>query len=180
MADNRKVRFGLKNVHYAKRTVTNGEATYATPVAIPGAVSLDLSPAGEDATFYADNIDYYHTWSNQGYTGSIEVAKIPTAMLKDIWGMTEDASGNITEKASVEPSGFALIYQIDGDANNAYHALYNVTAGRPNIGSATIEATKTPQTQTIDLTALPDEDDNVHTYGVPSDSQTITAWFTAL
>ena len=53
MAEN-KVRFGLKNVYYAVLTEsTDGTAnTYATPVAVPGAVSLTLDSNGTDGTFY--------------------------------------------------------------------------------------------------------------------------------
>ena len=40
-----KVQFGLKNVHIAKITENNGAVTYGTPFALPGAVSLSLSPS---------------------------------------------------------------------------------------------------------------------------------------
>lgn len=51
-----KVKFGLSNVHIAKITETEGEITYGTPFAMPGAVGLNADPEGDTTTFYADNM----------------------------------------------------------------------------------------------------------------------------
>lgn len=174
-----KVRFGLKNVHYA---IMSSAGTYSTPVAVPGAVSLDMSPSGDTNRFYADNIAYYVTAANQGYEGTLEMAKIPDQMLEDIWGYTlGNTSKVLTESAFAEPATFALLFQIDGDQNNDHFVIYACTGARPNIGSQTIEATKEPRTQTIDITAAPRTDGKVFaktTKDTPSG--TITAWYTSV
>ena len=49
---NNKVKFNICNVHYAKITRdNNGNVTFATPVALPGAVSISLDPTGEPESF---------------------------------------------------------------------------------------------------------------------------------
>lgn len=173
-----KVRFGLKKVHYSVLTGTS----YGTPVAIPGAVNLDMSPAGDITKFYADNIAYYVAVSNQGYEGSLEIAKIPDSMLADVWGFTIGQTSKVlTESADAEPKTFALLFQIDGDQNDDCFVMYCCTGARPKIGSKTIEASKEPETQSIDLTAAPRSDGKVSaktTKDTPS--ATKSAWFNSV
>ena len=56
-----KVKFGLNKVHWAKITAWSDEGvpTFATPVRLPGAVSLSIDANGENENFYADNSVYY-------------------------------------------------------------------------------------------------------------------------
>lgn len=151
MAEN-KVRFGLKNVYYA--AITSG--THGTPVHVPGAVSLTLSGEGENETFYADNTKYYISYTNNGYSGSLELARIPEQMLKDIFGMTEGSTSKVlTEKNTGEPVHFALMFQIEGDQDNELYVFYECIASRPEIAGNTTNASKNVGTQSIDITAVP-------------------------
>lgn len=150
-----KVRFGLKNVYYAKLT-EGGSNSYATPVAVPGAVTLTLDSNVSNGNFYADNITYFKTFANNGYTGSLEMAMIPDSMLKDIFGMSLGADKILYESADVKPAPFALLFQIDGDAEEELNVLYRVVpTSKPNAGSNTTEETAEPVTQSFDFEALP-------------------------
>ena len=80
-----KVKFNIRNVHYAKLTVSEtGEVTFAKPVPMPGAVSLSLDPNGEPSVFYADGYAYYTISNNQGYEGDLELALVPESFRTDI------------------------------------------------------------------------------------------------
>lgn len=184
MGKENKVRFNLKNVHYAVLTEsvsTSGQVTYSfgTPVHVPGAVSLDLSKEGDVNTFYADGIAFYRSIANNGYSGSLEMARFPDAMMKDVWGDTEGSTSKVlTENANTEAKSFALLYQIDGDEDEELYCLYNVSGTRPTIGSKTNEETKDPQTQSSDIAAIPLADGRVlarTTADTPS--ATKTGWF---
>ena len=154
MAEN-KVRFGLKNVYYA--VLTEGAANaWAAPVAVPGAVSLDLAANVASSDFYADNVTYYKTFANNGYTGTLEMARIPDQMLADIWGIAADDTQVLREYTGVQPNPFALIFQIDGDADQELNLLYRcVPSSKPTAGSQTTEESADPVTQSFEFSALP-------------------------
>lgn len=155
MAEN-KVNFGIENVYYA--VLTEGTTnSWATPVHVPGAVSITLDSNTTSTPFYADNITYYSSFANNGYTGTLEMARIPESMLKDIWGIEEDNTDKVIfEKSGVQPKPFALLFEKDGDQQDDLYCLYRVIpTSKPTEGTSTIEDSATPVTQSFEFNALP-------------------------
>ncbi|MBQ7372747.1 MAG: phage tail protein [Lachnospiraceae bacterium] len=178
-----KVKYNLKNVHAAKLT-KNGDGTfsYATPQAIPGAVSLSLDAEGESSPFYADGIVYFRTTSNNGYSGDLEIALIPEWFRTEILKEVKDSKGVLVEtNTNTESVYFALLFEFDGDAHAIRHVMYNCTASRPSIESETKEENIEPVTETLSLTADPREDGLVKSRtGDDTDSATYQNWYSAV
>lgn len=186
MADTNKIRYGIKNCYYAVATIAaNGSATFGTPVALPGAVSLSLDPQGETSPFYADNIVYFTSVSNTGYEGELELAKVPDSFLTDCLGYAADTNGVLYEDANAAPVHFALIFQFEGDAHAKRSVLYNCVATRPSVSGATKEESIEPQTETISFTATTVfnttiDKDIVKASCTPTETTQYSGWNTAV
>lgn len=154
-----KVKFGLSNVHVAKITETDGEISYGTPFKIPGAVSLTADPEGETAKFYADNIVYYISTTNQGYSGDLEVAMLIKEFFKQILGQQEDSNGALFENADDVNARFALMGEIEGDVKKRRFCYFDCTATRPSAEMNTKEENTDPKTDKISITMAPRSSD---------------------
>lgn len=150
-----KIKYGLCNCYYAIATIDaeTGEATYDTPVALPGAVNLSMEPQGENTPFYADNIVYWITSANQGYEGDLEIALIPESFKTDILGYLTDGKGVLFENAEANAVHFGFMFQFEGDQKATRHILYNCTVTRPTQAGSTKTDSTEPQTETLTLTA---------------------------
>ena len=182
-----KIKYGISHVYYAIATIaTDHSATYATPKAFPGAVSLSLEPQGEATPFYADNIQYWISNGNNGYQGDLEMAIATDDFKKDILNVITDGKAVLVEDMDAATVHFALLFQFEGDDKATKHVLYNCTATRPNVGGTTKNENIEPQTETITITAssvyssaLGKEVVKAEANG-DSDSTTYNGWTTAV
>ena len=156
MATKNKVKYNIHNVHYALLTLDDdGIAKYGVPVPLPGAVSLSLDPNGEPSVFYADGYAYYTISNNMGYEGDLELALVPDSFRSDVLKESLDTNKVLVENSGVETSNFALLFEFDGDFKKIRHVLYNCSAARPTIESATNEDEIEVQTEKLSIKATP-------------------------
>lgn len=177
MAEN-KVKFGLKKCYYSVITVTSGVFSYATPVAIPGAVSLTAAKAGDSAVYEADDVDFWVV-SSQQYDITLEAAKLPESFYTDVLCFEADAKNVVWEKGA-ECKRIALLFEVTGDQNNPRYAFLNCMPTPPDVEAETSKA-RTPKNTTIKMTASADPNGrSLAQSKSDTDATTYGAWFTSV
>lgn len=150
-----KITYGLKSVYYALATInSNGTATYGTPKAFPGAVSISLAPNGDRVDFYADDVVYWTGENRNGYEGDLEMALITDDFRKDILGDTLDNDGVLIEAVNTQTVHFALLFEFQTDDKARRHVFYNCVASRPEVASETKQDTISPKTEKVSIRAM--------------------------
>ena len=185
MSDTNKVKYGLKNVHYAKATIAaDGTATYGVVKPWPGAVNLSLDAQGGTTKFRADNVNYWIGQSNNGYEGDLETAMIPDDFRIDIMGDVRDANGVLVEDVEAPTVTFALLFEFAGDKHSTRRIFYNCTASRPGVAGQTTDEEIIPQTETVTLTAssiyVPALGKNVAQGKASPDEMPYNGWYDAV
>lgn len=181
MADN-KIKYGLKNAHYALIEESAGKIVFGTPVPLNGAVSMALSPVGETTAFYADNEEYFSTFANNGYDGTLELAKVNDQFLVDVLGEELDTNNVQFEKNDALPKAFALLWEFSGDQKATRHVAYYCKCARPNIEGNTKGASLEVKTETLNLTirSIPGEGIVKSKTTATTDAEIYEKWYEAV
>lgn len=159
-----KIKFGLKNVHYAVATEAfdsvTGEwsTTYGTVKAWTGAVNISLDAQGENSKFFADDGVYAVIGNNQGYEGDFESALIPEDVETALLNRTLEATDKViyeTGNDSNTVTYFAFMFEFTGDATGKRYVLYRCSLTRPTIAGTTKGDSVDVQTESVTITATP-------------------------
>lgn len=181
MAENRVV-YGLKKAHYAVITEgENGTYTYGTPMPLPGATELSLEPKGEQTEFYADDILYYTSSTNQGYDTKLTIANVPEAFRTEVLGeILDETSKVLIETNAAKSKKIAFLCEFDGDVKGTRHVLFSCSVSRPGIASSTKTASAEPGTTELSLVAGPRPEDGVVKVSTTADTPAAVydAWYT--
>lgn len=156
MSDTNKIHYDLVDVHVAPLTFVDGVATFGTPEALPGSISIDLTAQGNSVKLRADGMVYYQSHSNNGYEGALNLAMTPDWFRQKYLGeiLTETDKVQV-ENAEVQPAPFALLYGFKYDVKKRRHVLYSCMASRPNIKGDNKENEKEPDTESVNISAVP-------------------------
>lgn len=187
MANSNKVKFGLSNVHIFKLTETITSTgvvcSYGTPFALPGAVSLSLTQQGDMVKEFADDIVYYTSAMNNGYSGDLEIERITDQFEKEILNYEEDSNGVIVENADKDTSYFGMTFQVNGDKSATKYVLYRNKVSRPDLNANTKSDSTSFDHDTLNIESTPDSEHHyvkAHTADGDTTSTTYTGWDTAI
>lgn len=135
------VKFGLSRLERALLTRNDdGTVTFGTPIAMPGAVSMTVTPEGEEGKpFYADNGIYYQGDDvNGGYSIEFNVALLDDVTRRDIYGeKLDETTGVQFEYTEAKTPEYAYICQVEGDKNPLAMVFYACKASRNEFSANT-------------------------------------------
>ena len=156
MADNNKVEFGISDLYIGTYTDNNGTITMGTAYHQKGAISLSVEPSESSNEFYADNVIYWAGFSDNGFSGTLEVARFDTDAKKNFFGYAETSGGGIAAIKGANRPKVYLCFATQGDAEERRVIIYNVSLGGINREFSTIEESKEPVTESCDITVIGD------------------------
>ena len=179
-AKENKVEFGLRNCYYAVVTVDeSGKITYGAPKKLPGAVSITFDKSGDLIRFKADDIDYYTNTNNQGYEGTLTLARVPEDFRTEVLKEKKTEKGVLIENSDAQTANIALMFEFQGDVKATRHLLYYCSVNRPSVGSTTKDSGD-PNTTELAMVASPRPSDNLVKASTSAgvDEETYNSWYT--
>lgn len=179
-AKENKVEFGLRNCYYAVVTVDeSGKITYGAPKKLPGAVSITFDKSGDLIRFKADDIDYYTNANNQGYEGTMTLARVPEDFRTEVLKEKKTEKGVLIENSDAQTANIALMFEFQGDVKATRHLLYYCSVNRPSVGSTTKDSGD-PNTTELAMAASPRPSDNLVKASTSAgvDEETYNSWYT--
>jgi hypothetical protein len=101
-------------------------------------------------------VKYWSGFSDNGFSGSIEVAKFDTDFKTQFLGYQTLTDGGVAAiKGSTKPN-VAIMFEVAGDVENRRVIMYNCALGAITREFSTIEESKEPVTESIDITVTGD------------------------
>lgn len=157
MANKNKVEFGMKMCHMGTyETDQDGVVTLGAPMHVPGSISLALSAESEESKFWADDVVYFSSFTDNGESGDLNMALFPDEFKLAFLNYEQLADGGIAKIKTKQNKNVYMIFQGEGDKSKRRHILYNVSLGAISREYRTMEGTKEPETETIPVTLTGD------------------------
>lgn len=153
MADTNKVIFGFSDLYIGTYSVSDaGVVTMGSPYHQKGAVGFSPEENSDKDNFYADNIPYYTSYNTGTYEGDLTVAKFDDAFKIQFLGYVQLDDGGLAQLKSATKPNVYVMFELQGDVHAKRVIFYNGSLGAITREYGTIEDTKTPATESIEVT----------------------------
>lgn len=182
MNQKNRVKYRLKRLYYAPATIdeTKGDVTYATPIRMPDAVSISLSPKGDLIVTYADAQEIILGRDNAGYDGEAELLRIPECFETDCLGATKNVDGTIDESEGDNSKPFALLFEFEGDKKGIRHCMFLCYASKQTLDASNSES-KAPTNDKITIKCRARADGKIKTKtGDDTTEEIYNNWYNAV
>lgn len=158
MANKNKVEFGLSNVHIGtyEYDIAAGTVTLGDPMTVPGAVSLSLDVDTEDYKFYADDVVYYSSITDNGESGELTMANFPDEFKLNFLPYKKLEDGGLAKIKGERAKDVYIAFEGKGDKHKRRHILFNVALGAIKREHKTIEGSEEVEVETIGVTLTGD------------------------
>lgn len=174
-----KVEFGLSNVHVGTYTASSeGVVTLGEPMKVPGAVTLALTAESESNQFWADDIVYHSSFTDNGEAGDLTMALFPDEFKLAFLNYVELADGGVAKVKTMRNKNVYIAFEGDGDANRRRHIMYNIALGAISREHATKEGAENPEVESIPVTLTGDNATGIVKVSYNSDDTGYSTLFT--
>ncbi|CEN75434.1 phage major tail protein [[Clostridium] sordellii] len=134
-----KIMYGFSDIHVAKLT----DGSYATPVAIEGAKSVEAELKFEHTPFYADNREVARVGGFAGGEGKLNILSLTSDEYNLLFGHTKiGKDGYIVKSNDVAPTVALMFSREKLDGTKTGYCLYNVKFKPSSIAATTMEEGK--------------------------------------
>ncbi|BBW99011.1 major tail protein [Geobacillus subterraneus] len=151
-----KIISGLDMFHIAQLIKDDSSGVqYATPEAVPGAVSIKVDPKTESETVYADNSAYAVLNSIGDIDVEMEATDLPLDIQQKLFGHTVE---NGVQFASIHDETMELALGFRAKVSTGGYRYYWLLKGKPEllpIEGKTEEGKPSPQTAKLKLKFMP-------------------------
>lgn len=182
-------KIGVDNLHFFPITKDDETGvTYGAGTAIPGTVSIEINPATDKATLYADNMAWETANSMGEVEVSIELADLPKSVQAALLGHTIDgATGRLISKSTDESPYVGISFAaLKGNGATRYVRLAKGRFVESEDNYQTKGENIEFQTQSITANFVVRKYDKVWKETIDSDdtetgvADTIAAWFDSM
>ncbi len=163
-------RINAKNLHYAMNTTTNGAVTRGTPAIMAEIMKITVNPKVATGQLYGDGAQVADAAKLTGATIALDMTKIPTDVVNTILGRSKDTNGIVKDNKADVMKEFSLGWEVELDNGGSEFIWFPKCKAQPIQSEVQqSEDNVTFSTDTLNITAMPDENGDIRLFGETGD-----------